>query len=102
MLLGSAEIHASCKQGKPPKDKNLVEKIYLDPSKIEITNQQILVEIENVLVPAVALYSDPEGIYILAKRGREQGRCPEGYWECNTCRGCSPWITVECDWCGYD
>ncbi len=102
LLLGPAGINAKCKCGKPPKDKQHSEKIYLNPSEIDIVDKQIYVKVENSTVPTFALYSDNEGIYILNKRGRDQGRCPEDYWECSTCGGCTSWYSAECDWCGYN
>ena len=77
-----------------------VEKIYLNPSDIQFLDNQILVNIENTPKRTLALYSDDKGIFVLTKK--RQGRCPEEYWECGTCGGCSPWHAPECDWCGYD
>jgi hypothetical protein len=102
LLLGPVAVNAKCKCGKPPKETVEVEKIYLDPVEIDIVEKQIFVKIKDRTVPTCVLYTDEEGIYVLAKRGREQGRCPEDYWECSTCSGCTPWFSAECDWCGYD
>jgi hypothetical protein len=102
LLLGPAAASAKCKCGKPPKENAQVEKIYLNPTEINILEKQILVKIEDEAMPAFALYTDQEGIYVLTKRGRDQGRCPEEYWECGTCGGCTPWHSPDCDWCGYN
>lgn len=83
-----------------PKYSENDEKIYLQSNEIDISNNQIFVKVENKIVPAIALYSDNQGIFILTKK--RQGRCPEEYWECSTCSGCSPWHAPDCDWCGYD
>jgi hypothetical protein len=83
-----------------PKNTACADKVYLQSNDIDIINNQIYVRIEDQIVPAIALYSDNEGIFVLTKK--RQGRCPEEYWECSTCTGCSPWHAHDCDWCGYD
>ncbi|MBS0604403.1 MAG: hypothetical protein JSS60_05115 [Verrucomicrobia bacterium] len=83
-----------------PKYSECAEKIYLDSSDIDLTGNQIFVKIEDTIKPALALYSDNQGIFVLTKK--RTGRCPEEYWEWGTCGGCSPWHAPDCDWCGYD
>lgn len=103
LFLGTANAEdmnwkCPCKP-KPPSSKN-DEKKYLSSSDIEISDNKILVRFEDNVIPAIALFSDENGIYMFTKK--RQGRCPEEYWECSTCSGCSPWYASECDWCGYD
>lgn len=98
LLLGPAAVSAKCKCGKPPKENKYVEKIYLNPSEIDILDKQIYVKVEDEAIPVLTLYTDQEGVFVLVRR--RQGRCPEEYWECDTCTGCTPWHSAECDWCG--
>lgn len=97
----SAEnLNSKCPCRPRPPGTNVREKTYLNNSDIEISQNKILVKIQGKVEPAIALFSDEDGLYILTKK--RQGRCPEEYWECSTCGGCSPWYVPECDWCGCD
>jgi hypothetical protein len=98
LLLGPASISAKCKCGKPPKENHLEEKIYLSASQIDIVENQIYANLESEAIPVLTLHTDQEGIYVLVRR--RQGRCPEGYWECDTCSGCTSLYNWDCDWCG--
>ncbi|MGC1878898.1 MAG: hypothetical protein WA347_07855 [Rhabdochlamydiaceae bacterium] len=95
----SSDSRCPC-QPKPPNSNKAFEKTYLKSSDVEIGENKILVRIEDKIIPAIALFSDDQGIYVLVRK--RQGRCPEDYWECDTCSGCTPWYHPECDWCGYD
>lgn len=103
MCLLSLHVHADQKRTCPcpgPKVPEPSVKMYVQPNEIELADGQIFVKMGSELQSMKALFSDKDGFYVLAKK--RQGRCPEEYWECDTCGGCSPWYAVDCDWCGYN
>ncbi len=103
MLFFWTGVEAKCNCPKPPKPpKPKEDKIYIQPENIQILPNQIAVQIDEEILTPSALFSDTQGIYVLSsERRRRQGRCPDGYWECSECTGCTPWISPDCDWCGY-
>jgi len=66
---------------------NTQDKIYILPSDTYVTDEGIFVNFEDVLLSVESLFSDKEGVYILADSLTPEAR---------------KWRTWTCPYCGYE
>ncbi len=69
------------------------DKIYLTNEQVSIQDQQLFVFVENQWRPTNALFSDGNGVYILARSWYEP-------WECSFCGAVNPPHRFVCWNCG--
>lgn len=78
----------SLHSGEPAKDK-----LYLQEGQFAIHGSQFFVFVENQWEPTEALFSDKNGIYILARKWYEP-------WDCSYCGVTNPPHRLTCWNCG--
>lgn len=65
------------------------DRIYLDGNQIAFQNNQLFVFVENQWTTTNALFSDANGVYILARKWYEP-------WECGYCGAVNPPTNFVC------
>ncbi len=97
LCFGSTVAHAGCpKCPKPPKFIEC-EKTYIQPSQIDINQKKIMINCNDRVYETSTLYTDDGGLYF--KDYRDQGKCRDGFWECNVCHDCNENYYLWCRVC---
>ncbi|HKZ00410.1 MAG TPA: hypothetical protein VJ112_04525 [Rhabdochlamydiaceae bacterium] len=97
MAMVQSYARCPCENPKPPKQNESCEKIYVDPSQVNIRENQIWVMMENQPFKTQAIFSDGKGIFI---RDYYTGDCQDGFWQCRTCGACNENYYLWCRTCG--
>lgn len=80
--------------------KIIEDKIYLHPGMIQISQNGIVVQINNELVAIPAIESDGYGIFV--RTHYLAGKVKPGDWCCTVCWNWNSSNRTTCWWCGVD
>lgn len=96
LVVTTISAHAKCSCPKPPKFVEC-DKVYVQPSQIDLIDGQILVKVEEQVLQTSMILTDEQGFYF--KDYKKQGDCPDFQWECEVCHACNDNWNNYCQIC---
>lgn len=73
------------------------EKAYVKSDQVVFSENTILIDLNDVVVEADAIYSDEQGLYFIVDQDKRDCRSPD--WWCAFCKQCNAYWYSRCPKC---